>query len=739
METAERETGIDWLYLVILWQNIEFICGRKAVIITRMSTVHSANRPLKRTLIAIARAGSSLLRAPALKADAEALLFSVKSFAAAMLAYGISLHIGLPKPYWAIVTVYIVSQNSAGASFSRGVYRFVGTVAGAVATVAIVPNFVNDPITCSVILACWIGLCLYFSLLDRTPRAYAFVLAGYTVSLIGFPSVLDPGAVFTTASMRVQEISVGILCAILMHRFVLPKRMTGQFIGKLSATLRHARTLAGDAVRGASERKTHRDRAQLAADLLALQGLATHLPYDPAHAAPRRKTLKLVHDRLAQLLRLTMEIEDRIHALGTGGHTALDELIALLGDSEAWIEAGAAERGGTASDLIERARSLQARIGVDGATPGDRLAANLAGHLAEMIGLLHDCDRLERNIGRADRLRAEAPYRGPAPAKGYVYHRDHWMAARAALGAIVGIVIGCVFWIWSAWPDGGMAVSILGVCCTLFGNVDSPAANVVKYAIGLVYGVAISLAYSFVILPSVTDFDVLVAVLAPAFLFAGSLQARPPTTLMALGITLTVPILAGLGTTYSGGFAEVLNSVIAVFVAIGFAIVSMTLFQTTPVDVAINRVSRLTRRDVRRLIHGGAPNKAHWTNLVVDRTALLLPRLALSKNFHAGALDDMLRHLRVGHAADRLRQEIHHVDGPIGNEARALLAAVAAQYGSGRRKGSVETAGWDQRIETLAALVTKSGIKDRSQWLDLLIDLRFALVPQGTVDRERTS
>ena len=41
----------------------------------------------------------------------------------------------------------------------------------------------------------------------------------------------------------------------------------------------------------------------------------------------------------------------------------------------------------------------------------------------------------------------------------------------------------------------------------------------------------------------------LVAVLAPVYLLAGSLQARPPTTFMAMGITLTLPVLCELGAT----------------------------------------------------------------------------------------------------------------------------------------------------------------------------------------------
>jgi hypothetical protein len=36
----------------------------------------------------------------------------------------------------------------------------------------------------------WVALCVFVSLLDRTPRSYMFVLSGYTAALIGFPSVL---------------------------------------------------------------------------------------------------------------------------------------------------------------------------------------------------------------------------------------------------------------------------------------------------------------------------------------------------------------------------------------------------------------------------------------------------------------------------------------------------------------------------------------------------------------------
>jgi len=688
---------------------------------------------LTKTCAAVLQAGPNFLRTPAMKVDADAILFSAKSFAAAMLAYYISLRIGLPKPFWAIVTVYVVSQTSAGASFSRGVYRFAGTFIGAIATVVIIPNFANDPIVCSVILAGWIGLCLFFSLFDRTPRAYAFVLAGYTASLIGFPGALDPSAVFDTALLRVQEISIGILCAVLIHRYVLPKPMTGQFIGKLSATLLDARRLARDALNDAPE-ENRIDRSQLSVDLLMLQGLATHLPYDPGSVKPRRGTLRLIDDRLARLLPLTAEVRDRVHFIGIRGGDAPDELTILIDAVRAWIATTGADEE-QAVRLIGCARSVQAHLSPDVAMPADREGASLAGHLAEMTGLLHDCERLMQSVVASGRSPDAASLHGPKRGRGYVYHRDPWMAARAALGAIVGILGGCAFWIWSGWPEGGTAVSIIGVCCTLFGNFDAPVPFVVKYIVGLIYGVVISLAYSFIILPQVTDFTVLVAVLAPAFLLAGSLQARLATTFMALGITLTIPILSGLGTDYTGDFAASLNSVIAIFVAIGFGAVSMSLFQTIPAGVAINRLLHLSRRDVGRRALGGATNEARWTSLMIDRTALLLPRLRVSGKAHAYVLDDTMRHLRIGHIAGQLRKTIPQTKGKTDAAVGDLLSAIAAHFNVRRPTTPADLVDLDLRIETLMEMMGDSPHKSRSRILDLLLDLRFALGSGGMVKK----
>ena len=105
-------------------------------------------------------------------------LFSAKTFAAAMIALYIGLALELPRPYWAMATVYIVSNPFVGATRSKALYRALGTMIGAAGAVLIVPPFVESPFLFSVIVALWTGTLLYLSMFDRSARSYVFLLGG---------------------------------------------------------------------------------------------------------------------------------------------------------------------------------------------------------------------------------------------------------------------------------------------------------------------------------------------------------------------------------------------------------------------------------------------------------------------------------------------------------------------------------------------------------------------------------
>ncbi|MFV5051734.1 FUSC family protein [Klebsiella quasipneumoniae] len=616
---------------------------------------------------AVARRFMPQTPSAALRSDGQAVIYAAKSFAAAMLAYYLALSIGLQRPFWAIITVYIVSQTSAGASLSRSVYRLVGTVVGAAATVIIVPTFVNQPILCSVVLALWIAGSLCLSLLERTPRGYAFLLAGYTASLIGFPAVSAPGTIFDLAVTRVEEIAIGILCAGLIHRFVLPVRIAGRFNSTLAtARQRIADTLAGKPVAA--------ETLRLALSLQFLQGINHHLPWDDGLSVPHRQARKAIHDRLARLLIVNGELYDRLQRSGPPP----DDLQALLAEAEAWLTGPQAARSAPSADgLLSRCERLIVRYAADAQTMDEALRLSLARHLAEAIRLLQESERLAKAVYRR-RSPALPPDAGAA--KGYVFHRDPLSALRTSFGAFVIILSGCLIWIGSAWPDGGTAVSILGVCCSLFASFDAPAAHLVKYLIGCVWGVLFSLLYSFVLLPQVNEFALLAAVLAPVYLLAGSLQARPATTFMAMGITLTLPILCELGASYRGDFATAINTALALFIAVGYAAFGMRLLQTVQAETAIRRLLTLCQRDIRRAARGRLAHNAHrWTNLMIDRTALLLPRLPQSGPAAGQLLDKMLRDIRTGLAVIHLRRRYQQADSASADAVQALLDALNPQ------------------------------------------------------------
>ena len=73
-------------------------------------------------------------------------LFSVKAFGAAMLALYIAMSLGLNNPSWAMMTAYIVAQPFSSMAMAKGMARFIGTLVGASASLALMITLVNAPL-----------------------------------------------------------------------------------------------------------------------------------------------------------------------------------------------------------------------------------------------------------------------------------------------------------------------------------------------------------------------------------------------------------------------------------------------------------------------------------------------------------------------------------------------------------------------------------------------------------------
>ncbi len=177
-------------------------------------------------------------------------VFSLKTFAAAMLALWIALMANLPNPYWSVAAVYIVAHPLSGATTSKGFYRLIGTIIGGAVTILFVPHLVNSPEILTLAIGLWMGLCLAISLLDGTPRSYLFMLAGYTVAIASFAVVSVPETTFDYAVGRVEEIAIGIICAAVVNRLVFPRHSGPVLMARIDNWLRDGSKLALETLRG---------------------------------------------------------------------------------------------------------------------------------------------------------------------------------------------------------------------------------------------------------------------------------------------------------------------------------------------------------------------------------------------------------------------------------------------------------------------------------------------------------
>jgi uncharacterized membrane protein YccC len=611
-------------------------------------------------------------------------VYALKCYAAAMLALYLALRIGLERPYWAFLTSYIVAQPFAGAVVSKALFRLIGTFVGAVAAVALVPTLVNAPELLSLGMASWLALCVFVSLLDRTPRSYMFVLAGYSACIIGLPSVDQPAAIFTVATLRVQEISLGILCGSLVHSIVLPGSITGLLFTRVEAMLRDAERWSRDAISLQPSPALDAERRRLAQDVTELHQLSIHLPFDISRQAPRVRTVRAIQDQLSLLLPLGAAVQDRLERLQNEGGASPAEMSELIADARAWLEDPGDDivsRTDAANALIARcaAAEPEAGAGMDWAA---MLRLSALARLAALIAAHRDCrdlfDQMITHSRHPVSARVAELLQGR---RNRELHRDYAGAARGAFGAFVTLLAGCALWIASGWSDGSTAVMLAGVFLALFSAADNPRVPLNAFMIGTLIASLVGAIYGYAILPRLDGFAMLAAALAPALLIGGAAMASPRYGGIALPAMMGMGSPALLSTSYTNEFAGFVNGSLAQLVGIWFAMVMSGLLQSAGAHGAIRRTVRAGWADIAaRANLTSPPDVRGWINRMLDRTALLAPRLAAVGESSGKPLYDALRDLRTGVAIGELRQLRLDLAPQQGAPLTSVLAGVGDYY-----------------------------------------------------------
>lgn len=329
----------------------------------------------------------------ALLRDRQAWLFSAKTFAASIAALYVGLAGNLSRPYWAMATVYIVSQPLLGPTRAKGVYRVLGTLLAGAATLVMLPNLVETPLLLSAAMALWLSACLFMALLNRGPRGYAFLLAGYTTAFIGFPAVTAPEGIFDTVVARSEEIVLGTVMAVLFAALVFPASVKPMLTARIGNWMQDAAQWCRQVLqRGPSQVPRNR----LAADLVQFEALIAFVRHDDPRHAGAVPTLEQLRARMLMLLPVLSSMADRLDALQRDGSALPLATAALLEDVADWVDQR--EDAGSDADVgALRARIAALRPVVD-QDIGHLLLASLLLRLEELLDLWQDCRALQQGV-----------------------------------------------------------------------------------------------------------------------------------------------------------------------------------------------------------------------------------------------------------------------------------------------------------------------------------------------------
>lgn len=597
--------------------------------------------------------------------------YGVRTFAASMIALYIALLMQMPRPYWAMATVYIVSSPFLGPTSSKALYRAVGTFIGAAAAVLFVPMFVQSPYVLVVVIALWTGTLLFLSLHLRTANNYALMLAGYTLPLIALPVVNNPLGVWDVAEARTEEIFLGIVVAAVVGAMFWPRRLAPVFNDSVSKWFTDASTYSLRFLsRNVQPEEVSALRASMVATFNSLELMIGQLPHEGSRPQTVRNTKEL-RGRMIHLLPVVDALDDALYALERRTPELVDKFAPLLTATTEWLEHKDAD--------LDRWQALKDQLEALQPAPealDDRkqlLFSNAIYRLGEWIDLWQDCRSLQYAIQCESQDSWRAVYR-------------HWRLGRlspfldrglmlySAASTVTAIIVASVLWILLGWTDGGSAVILAAVACSFFASMDDPAPQIYRFFFWTAMSVVFASLYLFLVLPNLHDFPMLVLAFAVPFICVGTLTVKPQFYLGMLLTLVNTSSFISIQGAYDADFLSFANSNLAGPMGLLFAFIWTLIARPFGAELAAKRLTRFSWRDIVGLSEPATLSEHRLLGIkMLDRLMQHLPRLAMTGQDSGVAL----REVRV---ALNLLDLLAHTPRVLGVP-QVLLRQVVAEVG----------------------------------------------------------
>lgn len=609
--------------------------------------------------------------------------YGVRTFAASMIALYIALLLQLPRPYWAMATVYIVSSPFVGPTSSKALYRALGTLLGAAGAIFLVPPLVQSPLLLSIAIALWTGTLLFLSLNLRTANNYVLMLAGYTLPMIALAVVDNPLAVFDVASSRAQEICLGIVCAAVVGAVFWPRRLAPVVVGAtgnwFSEAIRYSDTYLS---RDASADKVGGMRVAMVTTFNSLELMIGQLGHEGA-GPHTLKNARELRGRMIHLLPVIDALDDALVALEGRAPAHFAQLQPVLEAARQWL------KGTADSASVARWASLHEQI--DRLQPGaaaldqraELLLSNALYRLTEWVDLWQDCCSLQHALRTDDAKPWRAVYRHWRLGRLTAFF-DRGLMLYSVASTVLAIIVACGLWIGLGWNDGASAVILAAVSCSFFAAMDDPAPQIYRFFFWTLMSVIFSSLYLFLVLPNLHDFPMLVLAFAVPFICIGTLTVQPRFYLGTLLTIVNTSTFISIQGAYDADFFTFLNANLAGPVGLLFAFIWTLVMRPFGVELAAKRMTRFAWRDIVGMTETATLAEHRQVGVqMLDRLMQHLPRLSQTGQDSGVALRD----LRVGLNLLDLLAYMPRASQPARARLRTVIEEVGAHYAGCLRAG----------------------------------------------------
>ncbi|MBN6494418.1 FUSC family protein [Acinetobacter pittii] len=566
------------------------------------------------------------------------LIFALKTFIAGMLALFVSFELDLINPMWSIGTVLIIANPYSGMVSSKCVYRVVGTIGGAVIALTLTPHLINTPWIFTVVLSLWVGFALYVSLLDRTPRSYAFMLAGYSTAMIVFNAItyIDQYNIFDIALARVIEISIGVISSAVVSATILPMHIGSAIKQRVIKTLKDTENLFANLLTTDSQQNNTQLLAAITRDTTDIHALAVHLSYEKGELHGMTKPLQEMLHQISMVVANLVALSERIKQLQELRfiETHAEKLQQLSAHVVQFLEQKDLIIDENILQLPDEFESDFASLMESASTHQQVLVAAMKMDVRHFISNVLAVKVLWQRIQQGNK---EIPDNiTPMTTKYPSLHRDHGVAIRGGISAVLITFIVTGVWIVSGWKAGFMMAQMGAVTACILTALDNPVPVLRIFIWGSIASAVLVFVYAFGIFPHVTTFWELGLVLLPMFLFAVSMMANQ--MLMPVGMVLGINTMMGLNlhNAYSMDAVSYLDSSFAMILGVLVSLIVIDVVRAMSPDTSASRILALHYRAMRQAIYlpYGLDFKVHLRSML-DRIGILNSKMVQSNEIKA--------------------------------------------------------------------------------------------------------